>query len=550
MFAMHLDVNFWFRDWTKEQRTELFNGESVEYTSTITESAISQRKCCQSAKLGADKKAHRGVVIYDVFSFFNCSFENALIEHLGEYDELIKWGKQERGDFNDNDWFRGNVYNYCRAECLALVRLMDHISLSVDKLRLKIHQWYGPSAITTAILRRDKVREHLWNFHKHDTPTALWEAFHYSYFGGRVEAIRLGTMRDIFSYDLNSAFPACAAELPIMTRDYWQPTKKFIPDQQMSIYHVAWSLPDEAHIGLLPWRDRSGAIFYPRKGEGFYYFPEVEYFINNHPDCIKILGGFWHPSLPSKLSRLIPHLYKTRMQLKKRQDPAEYVLKIAMNAMYGKFFQRIGRQTYTCHPWAGWITSKSRRRLLEAIEGQHESIIAFAVDGIFSTERLRDIEIGEGLGQWQEFDWMKGLFIRSGVYDLAPYEPDYEHKTGRRGHKYIEWDLIIKMLNEFGKAWSTDQIFVTHNLAMNRPETWGEHYLQFANREQNIDPHSAQKRAYNFYQIRDWAQDSCDSDMFEIMSGGDIENPFLSFPYPETDEIPIEYEILWPEELP
>lgn len=103
------------------------------------------------------------------------------------------------------------------------------------------------------------------------------------------------------------------------------------------------------------------------------------------------------------------------------------------NSLYGKTAQQVGARNgqppaYHQIEWAGYITSSTRARLLEAAKTNPHAIIGFATDGIFSTEPL-DIEISKDktLGAWSLSKFSGLTVVMAGVYW-------WHHEDGTFGH--------------------------------------------------------------------------------------------------------------------
>jgi hypothetical protein len=77
--------------------------------------------------------------------------------------------------------------------------------------------------------------------------------------------------------------------------------------------------------------------------------------------------------------------------------------------------QRSGRGPYHDSVAAGLITAFTRARLVEALAQDPEAVVMLATDALFSTRPL-SLDIGEGLGQWEEKVWPDLFIAQPGVY--------------------------------------------------------------------------------------------------------------------------------------
>jgi hypothetical protein len=92
-----------------------------------------------------------------------------------------------------------------------------------------------------------------------------------------------------------------------------------------------------------------------------------------------------------------------------------HLLKPGQNSLYGKMAQRCGRGPYHDVVSAGLITAITRARLHEELGQNPRSVVMLATDAVFIREPL-SLDIGEGLGQWEEKVWPDLFIAQPGVY--------------------------------------------------------------------------------------------------------------------------------------
>jgi len=148
-----------------------------------------------------------------------------------------------------------------------------------------------------------------------------------------------------------------------------------------------------------------------------------------HPEGpeIKVTEAmFFVPATDEKPFAFVQELFDLRASIiaEDKYDVRAVILKLALNSIYGKLAQSVGRKgrppTFAS-PWmAAAITAGIRRKLIEAALTAPDSIVCFATDGIVSTTPL-DVFVAPSktLGQW-EYEEAKcgGVFVQSGVYAL------------------------------------------------------------------------------------------------------------------------------------
>jgi hypothetical protein len=168
-----------------------------------------------------------------------------------------------------------------------------------------------------------------------------------------------------------------------------------------------------------------------------------------------------------------------------------YPLKLGLNSLYGKMAQRSGRGPYPDPVSAGLITAITRAKLIEAISQAPEAIVMVATDAVFSTRPLA-LDVGEGLGQWEEKIWPDLFIAQPGVY----WSPtDLENSVKSRG---APRSVIGPAVSRFHKAFDdcldvmrrpgamslmlqerlvptvpvTVRVFYGHRLALARGKPW------------------------------------------------------------------------------
>ncbi|HEV7738614.1 MAG TPA: DNA polymerase [Chlamydiales bacterium] len=516
-FFFAYDIEMLFRDLSDRQKNELFHSQQVEYKGYIIK-AIKKKflsirkksdKTYLNRKTGKEQKGNtNGITIYDCAGFFpGMSFIKVCKQILGYNSDELTEGKASRSTFSWEEY--NSVKSYNALECQLLVKVMNKVYEMLDREGLNINRYYGSSAVANYALRKWKIGEEMRRTVEEKMTPHIWEALTCAYFGGRIEALKLGTFKNVFAYDINSAYPAEIARL-WSNKGIWTYASDFV-NEPFSVWHIEFKFPKSTAFGCFPFREKTGAIKYPLQGRGWYWFPEIEYAMKRYPGSVKFIEGYYH--LENKLTTLasvIPNLYKKRQQYKAKGDISEYILKITLNALYGKFAQKVGSSDYRNFVWAGYITSATRAKLLRATNGHEKSIIAFATDGIYSKVKLNDLPLSKELGEWSFEKYKKAHIIMSGVYLLTT--EDKERKTGERGFKYLIWDKVLADLTAKGKSQIKSQIFVGFNLAFNFPNQYRGKYLTFIPETKTINPGNLDKRKYKVSQIKDWTKDSCNSE--------------------------------------
>lgn len=424
------------------------------------------------------KPTGRGCVVWDVFPFVQCSFVRWLTDwKLADETtlETLAAMKDLRADFDTVSV--DEIKRYCLQEVrylqLGVETLLDLAAGSGIKLR----SYYGAGSIAQALLAKHEVKRYL--------PLALPpEIFNKSeggsehgiaveaYYGGRSEMSIIGRLNGpLHIYDINSAYPSAMPDLPCMVHGDWIRGGQW---DAFSLVKVLWNVPKEgAWWGPFPMRPLRGSIRYPLDGSGWYFGVEVDAARGAFPGCIDVLDSWsWKPSCTHRPFAWVPYLYRERLALKSAGDRRHILLKLGLNSLYGKTAQSVGRGTYRCPLWAGAITASCRAQILRAVAQNPEAILSIATDGICSQSPL-DLEVGDGLGQWdyRVVDW--AFFAQCGVYFYGVDGGSEVRKS--RGFLAKELDLPtieseLRTAGIFGKVHVKARRFVGYKTALNRSD--------------------------------------------------------------------------------
>ncbi len=435
-----------------------------------------------------------GYKYYDVFSFFAISFLNVVKLMLGEerISDELRAGKEARGTFET--WNIDDLIKYNDEELALLVEIMDKLRLAFQEVDIYITEWYGPGAVAKHWLQRYKVQpDKISDF---DLLTALNGA----YYGGRFEQMSLGTYKNVYEYDIHSAYPAVMADMPYFTS--WRETTKFEAMHPYSVWYIEFDLRESYEVNQtsylpLPMRSTDGRICYPLVGRGWYWYSEIKLALQYFPQGKVTFHRGYIATGKDRPFEWVRFLYNYRRQLKDAGNLSQYAIKVGLNSLYGKCAQRVGSNAYFSLAWAGFITSSTRSKLARAgYDNGSEHIIGFATDALFSTKKLK-LPITDELGDWEESKFDTGLFLQSGIYRLqnngAKPVDRYRGSPLRNGI-----DSIIEQLKATPSQYPKVYIgrFISHLLAIKAPKAYGPLRLRFTKVEHRLQIDAPYKRHY------------------------------------------------------
>lgn len=422
------------------------------------------------------------IIIFDVFGFFQTSFLKAAKSIPGAMtsaeEKILIEGKKSRASFELEN--RAEMQRYTSVELCVLARMMEKLRESLTDLNLNLTRWQGAGSIAAALLKKHDARKHFAAITSSDLSREQ-EWAHHAFFGGRIECLKQGrTTRELFSYDIRSAYPYHMSRLPSMDKGTFHhvenPTRKMVENSNvLSMFKVRLDVDvssephslnqiygcEGPHFYPLPYRDDGGRITYPPRVFGIYMAEEIrgclhwidtmrDFYKNRARNPFEIPIRFiveeglifepWNDDEPFAWLR---DLYDERRVIVEKAersgdyDLTEKVIKLGINSVYGKTAQSVGsvdRPPGTACPWyAAAITAGTRAQLLRAaLRTNRSGIVAFQTDGVVASARLETVT-GVGIGQW-EFEEITGtsIFVQPGVYQLGK----------KSKHRGIKADLL------------------------------------------------------------------------------------------------------------
>jgi hypothetical protein len=447
-----------------------------------------------------DTIAH--ITLFDTHPFFQQSFVDAM-------GFLVKTGKARRSDFDfmeDMKKKRGRfsleplaqIKHYTALELRYLALGLTELRNILHELRLDsapdmkpihLNNWYGPGAVASAVLKNlDIIKNHYDDDICATDPSPQQIAAHHAFSAGNIQLMKVGHAPGLglHSMDIASAYPHAIAQLPSLSGGRWGRMEKGVRYQNLaelkavieassivSMFYLDYQFPLYEHFDgdawkriYIPWyplffRSRTGAIFYPRRGEGWYmrddalaaieflerYAPVAKWRGDGTPvtkqwelkDTRFVVREAWIfvPRDPSEKPFALPlqEIYGQRMRYKRAvpYDAREKFYKLPPNSIYGKMAQRVGgsqtkdgwKAPPTANPYyAAAITANCRRRLVQAGLVDPHAVVAFMTDGSVTTRRLEGLPnvVNEGeeskLGDWEYAPVQGGTFLHAGVYSM------------------------------------------------------------------------------------------------------------------------------------
>lgn len=491
-FSFGYDVNHIVKDFSDEQLELLLRGNVVKYQGYTVH------------YIPGKILSVNGHKYYDVFSFFATSFIRVVELMLGRerVTESLRKGKESRGTFEE--WNLDDIIKYNAEELDLLVEIMDRLKTAFDDIDVYLTEWYGPGAVAKYWFKTHGIKPD-----ERHSPGSI-AALNSAYYGGRFEQPTLGYVKNVYEYDLHSAYPSVMAKMPYF-RSFKRVRKGQFIDDPHSIWYISFDLrsdqrkvEDPASFMPLPVRDHEGRICFPMVGKGWYWYPEVKVMLDFFPDANVIFHDGYIAETEGQPFAWVKDLYDYRRELKAQGNLAQYAIKVGLNSLYGKTAQRVGNNRFFSLAWAGYITALTRARLARAgYENGSHHVLGFATDALFTDSEFKKLTISEELGDWGEERFASATFFQSGVYRTekldGTIDDRYRGSPLRHGIDSLV-EQLQKKPNEYPEVLIVR--FISHMLSIKAPKAYGPLRLQFVKVPHHLAIDAPYKRHYHGFDVK------------------------------------------------
>lgn len=321
-----------------------------------------------------------------------------------------------------------------------------------------------------------------------------------AYFGGRFEIFKRGTFKNVYHYDINSAYPHAIANMPDFTEgewfDWWTNPDDYLLDPHTAgFFDVEANIPLNEPVGPFMFRIGTKVICPVGRFRTFATLAELRRVPPAHYSVKE--GWVFVPKHPGNnpLSDLIRDMYGKRIV--KDTEEQRTVYKVLMNSVYGKTAQVKPRVGKLFSPvLAAYITGYARGMLLDAALKAKDRLIALATDAVFSQVPL-DLPTGADMGFWTEKQHETFTIFMNGVYflDGKPKTRGFSPEVEIDGKKVrLSADLVKVALSQ-GKPMFKIRFTKPNSLldSLRRGLNIGE----FAQYEREIDLNADTKRIWS-----------------------------------------------------
>ena len=365
-----------------------------------------------------------GNYIFDAFQYYHTSLKEAAKKYLPEDEGKLEF---DAASITEENIYSLEVELYCKRDALCVMKLYSlfHAALPEELKRAK--------PISNAFLSYNYFRSEL---SRNKPKPEINDYFRNSYHGGRFEIFNRGHFRNLYVYDINSAYPFEISNLRSLERAHYCNFAGYLKEATYSVLKVRVTIMDKFVSPVLV--TEKGLCVYP-VGTVEAYITKGEYERIVEYDPVVLEGFHIYCGREYPFAEKIAKLYE-----RKQNSGFPLPFKVILNSLYGKTgqatvkwipvddlaketavvdfvdqdgvsyvkFEDIAKSNFV---YASEITARTRLRMYDLVKKYPKQIVMVQTDSVISTEAL-DIPLSNELGGWKLEKWDEAYLIGSGVY--------------------------------------------------------------------------------------------------------------------------------------
>jgi hypothetical protein len=339
--------------------------------------------------------------------------------------------KIDLGEKHPEDIYRDNpglFWEYLKNDCVSLSQILGRAHKLINTITPIEKITPTLASVALRVFKSGFLKEMILT-PKNKSQLELEQS---AYHGGLVDCKEGQYVDKVYTYDINSQYPAAMRNLIVPTSYTGRWTDKY--NGRLGIYRGYYHQPDNTGPALIFNIENKTAY----SGEGVLTSLEIDYLlsIGGSFQCIE---GFWYTQTGKLFQGYVDTIYGIRMDAKERGDETlTFICKILLNSLYGKFGQKPEGTTYQVvrnqeeyrrlvkdktksvdnlgnflaiteelpveHRFpaiSAFITARARIMIHTAIMAHKENFYYCDTDCMHISEPLDEEFIGKGLGQFK-----------------------------------------------------------------------------------------------------------------------------------------------------
>ena len=350
--------------------------------------------------------------------------------------------------FKNNIKYHSLIEKRIESDCVITQNLAQKLYNNIWQIQ-PCNKFYSIASISEQILKL--------YLKKHNIPRFVSQYFLWAYAGGRFECFKKGLFNDVYEIDINSGYPAQINKLiEINNKGFWNEItdKCSNPEAKYGVYYIKINIENNYICPIklntqkpLPfpngniylWIDKNELDLLDKYGYEYKIIKGVEY----------ITYDVVYPF------KFVEELYKQKSLLKNKDNEMYNLIKIILNAIYGKFIQlkpinkvkkldfnavnedlieafnlngiAMGIYNHTflsggCfNPVYGcFIPSALRCQLYNDCKDNVKDLIGLQTDSIITKRKLLNLPISKKMGEYSyKQKQVRGIMVASGINQIG-----------------------------------------------------------------------------------------------------------------------------------
>lgn len=402
--------------WTEQKIKDFYAGDIINHEDYLLQ--------YYKGKMFRIKKTKNTVYITDLFQIYFQSLENASMEFLGTGKLKDIDGKRLNEDLEYWENNLDKIIEYCKRDCTLVRDLGNSLIEALKRAELERPRYFSSVASITKQNFRHKARIPAIHY----IPRNILDISYHCYYGGRFEMLKQGYFDKGYYYDINSAYPSVALELPSLKYGTWQTVDNLNTKECIGFYKCVVDLPEDVYLSPIPFRYPSGLVCFP---VGLHAGWFTWYDLDLIRDYIKVFnyGYEYKPGIKEyyPFKNEINRQYRVKQQSKGKDDFVFYITKSDLNAFSGCCIEKHKKADGTIwggvlfNPiYASIITGKTRWKVLKEIWDNKftHNAIGTHTDSILSERKIPHLKIGKKIGEWKYETDGELIMVLTGMYQI------------------------------------------------------------------------------------------------------------------------------------
>lgn len=277
------------------------------------------------------RKDRSSILFLDTLNYYPTS-----VEVLGE---IIRLEKMEHPSFfpnrpkDEDEWTA--LTRYCENDALISKRFFVEFVVEF------CHQWQIDVPLTTGSIALHIIQTHFMDRYYRVPEHEEWMFIHESFCGGHTEVIRRGKIDKISRcYDVNSMYPYVMSARTYPDPNYAAYTNhssENIIRKYHGFSYVELDYPSTVYLPCLPVKIHDKLLFPTGLIKGVFTHIELRQALADGAHIHKFGKSIYYTRVCQPFTLFINHFYRLRKEYKKAKNPLEVMIKLVMNASYGKW---------------------------------------------------------------------------------------------------------------------------------------------------------------------------------------------------------------------